>query len=177
MLLEKATIVKYIELFLNEKQENFFAIKRKTISQKLSSWFSGMIVLSILMWFLTYLLLWIVEIFWISMDYKFSIAFLSGIAEFIPIIWPFITFSLMFVIAVTISYKAIIAVVIIYAILQFIEWNIMVPKIMKKVSWVSSLVVISVMSIWWILFWVIWVILSIPIAIIIDDFLDILKDR
>jgi len=177
MLLEKTAIIRYIELFLTEKQERFFSIKRKTISHKLSSWFSGMIVLSILMWILTYLLLWITVIFWISIDYKFSIAFLSGIAEFIPIIWPFITFSLMFVIAVTISFKAVIAVIIIYAILQFIEWNIMVPKIMKKVAWVSSLVVISVMSIGWILFWIAWVILSIPIAIIIDDFLDVLKDK
>jgi len=177
MLLEKKSIIRYIELFLNKKQETFFSIKRKTISLKLSSWFSGMIVLSIFMWIFTYILLWILELFWISIEYKFSIAFVSGIAEFIPIIWPFMTFALMLVIAITLSYKAIIAVVIVYAILQFVEWNIMVPKIMKKVAWVSSLVVISVMSIGWILFWVPWVILSIPIAIIIDDFLDILKDK
>jgi len=49
MLLEKKSIIRYIELFLNKKQETFFSIKRKTISLKLSSWFSGMIVLSIFM--------------------------------------------------------------------------------------------------------------------------------
>jgi predicted PurR-regulated permease PerM len=60
---------------------------------------------------------------------------------------------------------------IVYLIIQQIEWNFLVPYIMGKTLSLSPFIVLISMMIWWTLFWIIWVLFTIPVISIIKVFL------
>jgi predicted PurR-regulated permease PerM len=67
-------------------------------------------------------------------------------------------------------------IVIFYTILQLMESNILVPLVMKQALWVSALLILITMTLGWVSFGFIWVLLWVPLAVILslifEDFIE-----
>lgn len=120
-----------------------FPDKKKTslilnrIENKLGAWARGQLILSVAVAFMTW-----IALLMIGIPYALPIAIFAGIIEFIPAIGPIIGFTPAFILAYTISPLTLLFVVIAYIIIQIIEGNILVPKVMQQAVGLHPLVVL-----------------------------------
>jgi predicted PurR-regulated permease PerM len=107
------------------------------ITDKLSNWLKGQIVLSLLIGFLTYITLLILQI-----PFALPLALFAGLMEFVPFIGPFISFIPAGVIALSISPMMVFWTALAYFIIQQLENHVVVPQVMKKALGISPVVII-----------------------------------
>ena len=153
------------------KLSKYFYNNENKVTKVLSEWLKWQLILSICMFFLTLIWLLILKLFWINIDWILTLSLIAWFMEFMPYIWTFISFFLAISISLWIWIDAFIGVLIIYLIIQQIEWNFLVPYIMGKTLSLSPFVVLLSMTIWWVLFWIVWIFFTIPVISIIDVFL------
>lgn len=150
--------------------------KEETIVNSLHNWLKWQLLLSLSIFFLTLLWLLLLKLFGIDINNYFILSAIAWIMEFIPYFWPFIALLPAIAIALWISFKAVLIIIALYIIIQQIEWNILVPFVMGKKLSISPFVVLLAMTIWGSLFWILWIILAVPIASVLQIFLwDYLK--
>ncbi len=143
------------------------------IQTRLSHWMKGQLILSLIIGVASFIGLVILGI-----PYALVLGLIAGLTEFIPYAGPIIGAVPAVLIALTISPWTAIFVVILYIIIQQLENNILVPKIMQKVTGLNPIVVIIVMLLGARLMGILGIILAIPIAIIGDEFLkDFFRDK
>jgi predicted PurR-regulated permease PerM len=70
------------------------------------------------------------------------LALLAGLAEAIPIVGPLLGAIPALVVAATIRPELVVAVVLAYVVIQFVEGNILVPMVMKRAIGMSAFMVI-----------------------------------
>ena len=99
----------------------------KKVSVKLGNWLRGQMLLGLIIAILVYVGLTIMDV-----PYALTIAVISGVLEIIPIVGPFISGTIATLIAYPVSPVLAIIVIIFYLIVQQIENNLLVPKIMQK---------------------------------------------
>lgn len=98
--------------------------------------------------------------------------------EFIPYIGPFIALLPALAIAAGISLKAVVAVLILYIIIQQTENNLLVPYIMSRTLEVSPFAVLLTMTVCGALFGIVGIILAVPLVSVLQIFIgDYLKMR
>lgn len=113
---------------------------RETISQierKIGLWLRGQIILSFTIGFATWLGLTI-----LGLPFALPLGLLAGLLEIVPTIGPIIASVPAIIVALTISPGIAISVVVFYILLQMLENNILVPKIMEKAVGLSPIVII-----------------------------------
>lgn len=148
---------------------------RNTLTQiddKLGAWLRGQIALSVFIWLLTWIVLSI-----LGVPFALPLAILAGILEIIPTLGPTIAAIPAFIVALTISPTLGVFVLIAYIIIQLIENNILVPKIMQKAVGLNPVIVILGVMIGANLMGVLGALLSIPfIALLIVLFSSLKKN-
>lgn len=102
----------------------------------------------------------------LNVDYPLALGILSGLLEVVPMIGPFIAVAVAAVIGFSVSPTLGIAVIGLYVIIQQVENNFIVPKVMGKVSGFSPLVILLAILIGNNFFGFVGVFLAIPITII-----------
>ena len=102
----------------------------------------------------------------LNVDYPLALGILSGLLEVVPMIGPFIAVAVAAVIGFSVSPAMGMAVIGLYVIIQQVENNLIVPKVMGKVSGFSPLVILLAILIGNNFFGFIGVFLAIPITII-----------
>lgn len=107
------------------------------IEQKLGAWFRGQIVLSFSIGFTTWIALTL-----LGLPFALPLALLAGMLEVVPTIGPIIAAIPAIIVALTISPTIAISVVIFYIVIQMLENNILVPKIMEKAVGLNPIVII-----------------------------------
>ncbi len=138
------------------------------MSTKLGLWLEWQLLLCLIIWLLSAVWLWILQIVWISIPNKFSLALIAWLTEFIPYIWPILwSIPAMLVATLAFGWKWLIAVWIVYYAIQFLENNVIVPAVMSQKLWVNPLVIFLCMLSWATLFWFLWILLAVPIAVIV----------
>lgn len=107
--------------------------------KKVSGWFLSRVLSSLFVGGLVYLSLLILQ-----SDYAFSFGLLAAISNFVPIVGPFFTGLLIFILlSLTSPVKAVLAIVI-FTLIQQIENNILLPILSKKfIDMSPALVLIS----------------------------------
>jgi len=113
---------------------------RETIAQierKIGLWLRGQLILSFTIGFCTW-----VGLTLLGLPFALPLALLAGILEIVPTIGPIISAVPAIIVALTISPGVAISVVVFYILLQMLENNILVPKIMEKAVGLSPMVVI-----------------------------------
>lgn len=131
MLKEKAII-----LLPKKSQER----GRETITQierKLGLWLRGQLILSFTIGICTWAGLTL-----LGLPFALPLALMAGILEIIPTIGPIISAIPAIIVALTISPGLAITVIIFYILLQMLENNILVPKIMEKAVGLNPIVII-----------------------------------
>lgn len=167
MTLERRNIWQFILDILPDNVE-WYLIKHYTeIQLTLNAWIKAMLILSFSIFFITYIGLTLVEVVaWFDTERTFTLALISGVMEFIPYIGPIIALIPALIIGLGISWKAALAITILYIIIQQVENNILVPYVMSRSLELSPFLVFVVMIAWATLGGILGIILAVPIAAI-----------
>lgn len=143
--------------------------RMEKIFMKLGQWFEWQIYLSFIIFFVTRWWLYILQMFWISLENKITLALIAWLMEFIPMIWPWIWWLPAILMAISLyGMKWFIVTTIFYLIIQQTEGNLLIPLVLNKAVWVSPLVVFLSILIGWSTLWFLWVIIAVPTAAIIS---------
>ena len=125
--------------------------------------------LCLFIWIMSYLWLWMLELFNISIPQKWTLAILAWLFEIIPYLGPFLWWLPAAISALIFSgWRWFLAVIILYTLIQQSEEKFLVPVLMWKTLWVSPLIVFICMILCGTIMWFFWVLLAVPIAVIVS---------
>lgn len=155
------------------KYQPYLIQKFNQIQKKLGMWLRGQLILSLIIFLLIFIGLTI-----LGVKYALVLALIAGLAEFIPFVGPLISaIPAIFLTFADSPLKALL-VIILYIIVQQLENQIIVPKVMQKSVGLNPIIVIIVMLIGAKIAGVLGVILAVPTATIIKIFLsDFFEER
>ncbi|MFH0829106.1 MAG: AI-2E family transporter [Candidatus Kerfeldbacteria bacterium] len=134
---------------------------------RIGGWARGQLLLSAIIASVTYLGLLAVGI-----EYTMALALIAGICELVPYIGPFIGAIPAILVAFGHSWVLAIIVAGMYIVIQQLENNFIVPKVMQRTTGLNPLVIIIVMLVGGKLAGVAGVILAIPVTLIINAFFE-----
>ena len=135
----------------------------------ITTWLKSQLFLCVFIWIMSYIWLWALELFGISIPQKWTLAILAGLFEIVPYIWPFLWWLPAAISALIFSWRwGFLAVWILYTIIQQSEEKILVPVLMWKTLWISPLVVFICMILCGTIMWFLGVLLAVPMAVIVS---------
>ena len=135
----------------------------------ITKWLKSQLFLCLFIWIASYAWLRILEIFWISIPQKATLAVLAWLFEIIPYLGPFLGAIPAAVSALIFAGRWwVLAVIILYTIIQQSEEKFFVPVFMWKTLWVSPLVVFICILLCGTIMWFFWVLLAVPMAVIVS---------
>lgn len=169
--LERKQIRSFFYTILPKKTSKYILSKETSVVDTLYNWLKSQIILWVIMFVCTCIGLLILKIFGIHLSNIFTLALIAGVMEFIPYLWPILAFLPALAIALWVSFKATIAVTILYIIIQQLENNVFVPFVMGKTLSLSPFAVLIGMMIGASLLGILWIILAVPLVAIIQIFL------
>jgi len=137
MVVNKKHTSDFFHSLFPHKYSGYISLKSRQISVRIGEWIRGQLLLALAMSILTFIVFTA-----IGLNYALTLALLSALAEFIPYLGPLITFTSAILIAL--NQDPILALWLIpaYAILQFLEGNILVPLIVGRSVGLNPIVVI-----------------------------------
>lgn len=127
------------------------------VDDKLGAWLQGQLILSVSIGIITYIVLSILQV-----PYALPLAILAGMLEIIPTLGPILASIPAIIVALTVSPTMAIIVAVLYIVIQMLENNILVPKIMQRAVGLNPVIVIIAVMIGANLMGVIGALLSIP---------------
>lgn len=137
LMLGRDMLKKEAVLLIPEKYRKKGLQTISQIEKKLGAWFRGQIVLSFIVGFAVWIALTM-----LSLPFALPLALLAGILEIVPTIGPIISAIPAIIVALTVSPAIAIFVIITYIVIQMLENNILVPKIMEKAVGLNPIIVI-----------------------------------
>ncbi|MBN1162905.1 AI-2E family transporter [Patescibacteria group bacterium] len=154
---------------LKERFFSFFSGRVKSeveeifieIESKIGHWVKGQLTLMLVVGLLCFAGLLV-----LGVQYPLALGIISGFLEFIPMFGPFISAILAGIVGFSFSFTQGVLVIFWYIIVQELENNILVPKIMHKASGFSPLFVLLAILIGGEFFGLIGVILAVPISMV-----------
>ena len=158
-LIDRHGFVQIISAVLPDDERDNFIVILKKISNKLSSWLSGQVILGVIVGVLD-----LIGLLIIGVPYALVLALISGLLEFVPTIGPIIAGVIATIIALVIDPWKGLLVLILYVAVQQLENNIIVPKLMQKAVGLSPVIIIFAILIGAKLLGVVGAILAVPMA-------------
>lgn len=172
--LEKENVISFISRI--SWNPDYTAYKFVKIYKQLWLRLKWQLTLCLFVWFTVWMLLWSLSLMpwaWIDMPNKITLALIAGITEFIPMLWPILwAVPAVLVASITFWVKWFVIISILYYIVQAFENNVLIPMVMNQALWVSPLLIFIAMLIGWTVLWFIWIVLSVPIAVIVSLFFE-----
>lgn len=136
-LTERSQVRRYIAHWLREENRPRFRTLWSNVEEKLGAWVRGQLLMMLFIGVLSaigYTLL--------GLKFALVLAFFAAITELIPMVGPYIGGAPAVLIALTQDFTLTIFVVVFIIVLQFIEGNLLVPRVMEKAVGVTPLTVI-----------------------------------
>jgi predicted PurR-regulated permease PerM len=158
-LSERPVIKRVIFSFIKEEKRSRGRQLWDSVEDKLGSWVRGQIVLMLFIF-----LMGLIGYTLMGLRFALALAVFAGIAELIPLVGPYIGGAPAILIAVMQSPTLAIVVAVYIVVIQLIEGNILVPRIMEKAVGVSPLTVIVGILIGSTLYGILGALLAVPIA-------------
>ena len=159
MVVEENAMKKLAWSMTPDKHQTYILNLINRMQKKIGMWFRGQLLLGIIIFILTFLGLSI-----LGVKYALVLALIAGMMEIIPYIGPTLGAIPAVFLAFTQSPMLALFVIILYFIIQAVENNILVPKIMQKAVGLNPIISISVLMIGFKIGGVIGAILAIPVA-------------
>ncbi len=139
MLLEREVIGAAILQFFPRKNQKYVLHKTLSVQKKMSEWFRGQFILMISVGLFVYIGMLILG--WtVGMEYAATIGILAGFAELLPYIGPLLTYILVGLISINISWLTFFLGMGFVFVVQMLEGNILVPLVMKKAVGLPSII-------------------------------------
>ncbi len=137
------------------------------IQLRLGGWFRGQLMLSVIIGAMSFLGLTI-----LGVDYAFSLALIAGLSELVPVAGPIIGAVPAVLVAFSESPLLAALVALLYLVIQQLENNLIVPKVMQRFTGLNPIVTIVAVLIGATLAGFVGVLLAIPITLIIYAFFE-----
>jgi len=137
MVVNKQHTSNFFHSLFPHKYSGYISVKTKEISIKIGEWIRGQLLLALAMGLLTLIVFSL-----IGLNYALTLAMVAALAEFIPYIGPLITFLSAALIALNQDPVLLLWLIPAYAIMQFLEGNIMVPLIVGRSVGLNPVVVL-----------------------------------
>jgi predicted PurR-regulated permease PerM len=137
LLMYNDTFKKFLAKLFHKSYHDSIQEALSQINDKLGAWLRGQMFLS----FIIGLLSW-VGLSILGLPYAVPLALLAGLLEVVPTIGPILSAIPAIIIALTVSPTMAITVVILYILIQTLENQLLVPKIMQKAVGLNPVVVI-----------------------------------
>lgn len=167
MIAEKTALVRAVGFVAPVEYQPFVTQISIKLRDRLGSWLRGQLILMICVSLMTYLALLILDI-----PYALVLALMAGIFEVIPFLGPFVSSIPAIILALAVSPLHAIITAGAYILVQSIEGNILVPKIMQRTTGVNPIVSLLAVLIGWRVGGIVGAILAIPLALVISVFLE-----
>lgn len=163
LLIEREAIKSNLfRLFPNLPKERVTNLAHK-IEKQVGSWLKGQLLLMIIIFIVTYIGLTLLRV-----EYALPLALLAGLLEAVPIIGPILSAIPAVLITFTISPLAALGVVVLYILIQQLENNFLVPKVMQGAIGINPLTTLLALLIGANLFGILGAVLAVPLAAIIQ---------
>lgn len=179
MFLERERLGNSILKIFPQENRKKFKTRTEAVQEKMAEWFKGQFILMVLVGLFVYIWMSVLH-FTIGYEYAVTVALLAAFAELLPYVGPFLTYILVGLIGIDISWSALFIGLAMVGITQFLEGNFLVPIVMKRAVGISSVVVILALLVGGSLGYamggigtaLVGMIFSIPIAATIGMFMD-----
>ena len=167
MVVKEDNVGALVKTFSPKKYEKFFLNILRDISKKMGLWLRGQLILGLIVGVMVYIPLKILGI-----QYALVLAVLSGVTELIPFVGPWIGAVPGILIAFVQAPILGLAAGVVYIVVQQLENNLIVPKLMSKVVGLSPLVVIVALLIGVKIAGMLGALMAVPAALIISTLLN-----
>jgi predicted PurR-regulated permease PerM len=173
MVVEENAMKKIVWSVVPKKQQVYVMHLINRMQKKVGLWLRGQLILSLIIFALTYIGLLI-----LGVKYALVLALIAGLTEFVPYLGPMLAAIPAIFLALTQAPMLALFVAALYYIIQWVENNIIVPKLMQKVVGLNPIVSIAVLLIGFKVGGIVGAILSIPVATAIGVFVtDMFESR
>jgi predicted PurR-regulated permease PerM len=152
----------FLKLFSQERRP-WVARLTHDATLKVGAWLSGQLLLSATIGVTTSVGLWL-----LGVPYFYVLGLIAAAGEFVPIIGPIVAAVPAVLVGFSVSPRTAIFVIIYFSIQQFIEGNILVPRIMQRQVGVSAWMVVVALLLGSELLGVVGAILAVPTAAIVQ---------
>jgi predicted PurR-regulated permease PerM len=144
LVVEKTSIAKSVSTFSPAMYQPFVKQLAGKMRDKMGAWLRGQLALMLSIFVLTYIALLLLKI-----PYALVLAFLAGLLEIIPFAGPLLSSIPAVILAFALSplHAALTAGA--YIVVQQVEGNILVPKIMQKVTGLNPIISLLAILIGW----------------------------
>jgi predicted PurR-regulated permease PerM len=163
MLVESREIFSFFVRLFPRRQRARVAGVSNTVTQKVSAWLGGQLLLSFLIGVTSAIGLWAMGV-----PYFYVLALISAVGEMIPMVGPILAAIPAILVAATVSPGLAVGVAIFFIVQQQVENTILVPKIMGRQVGLSAVSVIIALGVGSQLLGVVGAILSVPTAAIVQ---------
>jgi len=171
MVVEENAMKKIIWSVVPEEYQPYTLRLVGRMQKKIGFWIQGQLILSVIIFALTFAGLSI-----LGVNYALVLALIAGLTEFIPYLGPTIASIPAIFLAFTQSPMLALFVLVLYYIIQLVENNVIVPKLMQKMVGLNPVVSIVVLLVGFKIAGVVGAIMSIPVATAVGVFLKDLFD-
>lgn len=173
MVVEESAMKKIVWSIAPSQHQPYIMQLIMRMQRKIGLWLRGQLILSIIIFILTFSGLLI-----LGVDYALVLALIAGLTEFVPYLGPLLAAIPAIFLAFTQSPMLALFVAILYYIIQIVENNIIVPKLMEKVIGLNPIVSIVVLLMGFKIAGIMGAILAIPVATAAGVFLgDLFKSK
>lgn len=159
LVVEDDSVRKMVRMLTPSRHRALAQRMHANIVTRLGGWARGQIVLSVIIGALVYLAL-----LGIGVPYAAALAALAFLLEFIPYAGPFVSAAFGIFFALTVSPLTALMTAVAYYVIQLLENNVIVPKVMQKAAGINPALSIISVLICFQLFGVIGILLGVPIA-------------
>ncbi|HUE86875.1 MAG TPA: AI-2E family transporter [Vicinamibacterales bacterium] len=163
MLVEARQLLSFFVRLFPPYQRRRVAMVSSDVTQKVSAWMSGQLLLSLIIGLTSALGLWAMGV-----PYFYVLALISAVGEMIPMVGPILAAIPAILVAATVSPGLAIGVAIFFIVQQQLENTILVPKLMGRQVGLSAVTVIVALAIGSQLLGIVGAILSVPTAAILQ---------
>ncbi len=159
IIVEEDSLKKNIWIFADPKKQTQVLKIINDIQQKIGLWFRGQLLLCFIIFLLTYMSLLIFNV-----KYALILAIIAGFLEAIPYFGPTLSSVPAIFIAFAQSPLLALFILFVYVVIQIVENNILVPKIMQKAVGLDPIISIVSLMIGFKLGGILGALLAIPVA-------------
>lgn len=137
MTVEEDAMKKFIRQIAPLKFQPFVIQKIHKVQKKMGSWLRGQLILMVIIGTLTYIGLLI-----LGVEYALVLALLAGLLEFVPVLGPILAAIPAVFFAFVQNPVTALLVIILFVIIQQLENNVIVPRVMKRSVGLNPLITI-----------------------------------
>jgi predicted PurR-regulated permease PerM len=172
LLLEAPSLQVTFVKFFSREHRPLLARVIHNVTNKISAWLSGQLILSLIIGSTAALGLWM-----LGVPYFYVLALVAAIGELIPVVGPIMAAVPAILVALTVSPQTAAFTVIYFTTQQFIENHFLVPRVMERQVGVSPVTVIAALLIGSELLGILGALLAVPTAAIVQVLVSEYLDR